>query len=93
MPELPEVERGRRIAESAFAGRTIVECHVADDDIVYEGVPPKEIVAALKGRKVLGVHRRGKHLFFELDERPWPLFHFGMTGAFCVPGEAPLDLA
>jgi len=28
------------------------------------------------------VRRRGKHLWLELDRRPWPAFHFGMTGRF-----------
>ena len=28
------------------------------------------------------VGRRGKHLWLELDRRPWLAFHFGMTGWF-----------
>jgi formamidopyrimidine-DNA glycosylase len=63
------------------------------DDIVYEGVPPATIRRRLSGRRVLAVERRGKHIFFVLDRRPWPLFHFGMTGAFQVPDETPLRLA
>jgi formamidopyrimidine-DNA glycosylase len=34
------------------------------------------------GRRVKAVHRHGKHLWFEMDRRPWPAFHFGMTGSF-----------
>ena len=93
MPELPEVERGRQIAETVAANRRIETCEAADDRIVFEGVAPQDFERAMVGRIVRAVHRRGKHLFFELDERPWPLFHFGMTGAFCVPGAAPLPLA
>ena len=26
--------------------------------------------------------RKGKHLLMELDARPWPLVHVGMTGSF-----------
>jgi formamidopyrimidine-DNA glycosylase len=37
--------------------------------------------------------RRGKHLWLELDRRPWPLFHLGMTGGFRVPDVPPLPLA
>jgi formamidopyrimidine-DNA glycosylase len=33
---------------------------------------------------VKAVHRRGKYLWFELDKRPWPSFHFGMSGSFRV---------
>ena len=84
MPELPEVERGRRIAESALCGRRITTAHVADDDIVFDGVTPREVARTLKGRTIAGVHRRGKHLWFELDRPPHPLLHFGMTGSFHV---------
>jgi formamidopyrimidine-DNA glycosylase len=44
------------------------------------------------GKRVLGVHRHGKHLWFELDRRPWPCLHFGMTGGFHVPGRKGVKL-
>jgi formamidopyrimidine-DNA glycosylase len=37
---------------------------------------------ALEGAVIQGAGRYGKHLWFELDRRPWPVFHFGMTGGF-----------
>ena len=92
MPELPEVERGRRIAESVAAGRRIARVKCAEDRIVYDGVAPSTVQRRLRGRDVVAVHRRGKQLWFELDEGPHPLFHFGMTGAFRVPTEATLPL-
>lgn len=93
MPELPEVERGRRIAEHAARGRLIVEVQIADDAIVFDGAAVEVVRAALVGARVQSVHRRGKYLWFALDRRPWPVFHFGMTGAFKVPGGAALPLA
>jgi len=92
MPELPEVERGRRIAERATAGRTIRRVKCAEDRIVYDGVAPSTVQRKLKGRRVEAVHRRGKQLWFELDVGPHPLFHFGMTGAFRVPHEQDMQL-
>lgn len=92
MPELPEVEFGRKVAARVAADRRIDRVWVADDDIVLED-GPKAVARALRGARVVGVRRRGKQLWFELDRRPWPLFHFGMTGAFRVPDEAPLELA
>ncbi len=92
MPELPEVERARKLAERVAAGRCITRVHCADDAIVFDGVSPRRIRGALRNRTVRGVGRRGKYLWFELDERPWPVFHFGMTGAFRVPHEDPLPL-
>jgi formamidopyrimidine-DNA glycosylase len=82
MPELPEVETARRRAERALRGRRIASVVVARDPIVYEGVPPARFAAALRGRRVLAVRRKGKHLWMELDRRPFVLFHFGMTGSF-----------
>jgi len=92
MPELPEVEFGRKVAERATLGRRIQRVWCADDRIVFEGVAPRAVARALRDRTVVAVRRHGKHLWFELDERPWPLFHFGMTGAFRVLEEPPLPL-
>ncbi len=82
MPELPEVETARRRAERALRGRRIAAVAVVPDPIVYDGVTPSRFAAALRGRRVRAVRRKGKHLWMELDRRPWPLFHFGMTGSF-----------
>jgi formamidopyrimidine-DNA glycosylase len=88
MPELPEVETGRRIADRALKGRVIETVAVTDDRIVFAGVTPKRFAAALRGRKVIATHRRGKYIWFELDQRPWPLFHYGMSGRFDVYSDA-----
>ena len=84
MPELPEVEAARRRVERAVRGRRIRDAEAVDDPVVFRGAPGRRIAAALVGRTVRRVRRRGKHLWFELDRRPWPSFHFGMTGAFAV---------
>ncbi len=80
MPELPEVETARRLAARILAGRRIVAVAAADDGIVYDGAAPARVAAALRGRRVVGVRRRGKYFWLELDRRPWPLLHLGMTG-------------
>ncbi|MHC4947748.1 MAG: DNA-formamidopyrimidine glycosylase family protein [Planctomycetota bacterium] len=93
MPELPEVEHARRLAERVARGRVIEHVTCARDPIVYESVGPARFGRALRGRRVRAVRRRGKHLWLELDDRPWPCFHFGMTGAFRVPDAPALRLA
>ena len=93
MPELAEVEYGRKLAERTCAGRRIVSVWCDDDRIVYDGIGPDHFEAALTGARVEAVRRHGKHLWFELDRRPWPTFHFGMTGAFRTPGAHTLELA
>ena len=93
MPELPEVERARRLIERVAGGQCIVRATCARDPIVYDGVRPIQMRGALVGRSVHAVARRGKHLWLELDRRPWPCFHLGMTGEFRTRGETPLKLA
>lgn len=93
MPELPECEYGRLVAESAAQGRVITGVRCARDPIVFDRVSPARMRNALLGARVDAVRRRGKHIWMELDRRPYPLFHFGMTGAFRVPGQQPLRLA
>lgn len=82
MPELPEVEAARRRLQRALRGRTIVSASALDDRIVFDQAPPRAVAAALRGARVCAVRRWGKHLWLELDRRPWPAFHFGMTGSF-----------
>lgn len=93
MPELPEIERARRLAERVAIDRRIdiVEC--ADDRIVLENMSSAQLRNLVQGRTVKAVCRRGKQLWFELDQPPHMLMHFGMAGGFRVPGEAVLKLA
>ena len=82
MPELPEVESQRRRVQRWLKGRRLAAVHTSDDPVVFAGRSARDVAAALRGRRVRAVHRRGKHLWVELDRRPWPAFHFGMTGWF-----------
>ena len=92
MPELPEVERGRRLAESVAGGRRIVHVWCADDEIVFDSIAPRAWRRALEGKRVEAARRWGKQLWFDLSAPPHPLFHFGMTGAFRTPTTTPLQL-
>jgi formamidopyrimidine-DNA glycosylase len=82
MPELPEVENARRHAERALVGRRVLQVVAFADPIVFDDTSPERFVRALRGRRIEAVRRKGKYLWMELDARPWPLFHFGMTGSF-----------
>lgn len=88
MPELPEVEAARALAEAVALGRRIVAARCAPDPIVFEGRGPAAVQRALVGRRVLATGRHGKHLWLELDGRPWPTFHFGMAGGLHAPERA-----
>jgi formamidopyrimidine-DNA glycosylase len=85
MPELPEVEAARLLARRVALGRKVVRVWCAVDPIVFEARSPRAFSNALVGRRVRDIGRHGKHLWLELDRRPWPCFHFGMTGEFHAP--------
>lgn len=93
MPELPEVERARRLAEQIGCGRTIKRVRCADDQIVFDGLSPQRIRRTLTGRRVESVGRKGKQFWLELDQRPSLLMHFGMAGGLHAPGVDALKLS
>ena len=99
MPELLEVETYRRQAE-AVVGRTIAAVEAPDEWFV-KGAVPAEVVAAVTGRTVTAVRRRGKLLVLDLDDgavgpeddgdRLRLGLRFGMTGRLLVDGTAAID--
>ena len=93
MPELPEVEYARKLAERVALGRRLDELRCDDDEIVFEGVPPAEVKCAVEGRTVRALRRHGKQLWFEFDGGPCLLIHLGMTGHIRTPGARRLKLA
>lgn len=92
MPELPEVERARRLAEAVVVGRRIERVWCGDDRIVFDAVGQRRWRRALEGRRVEAARRWGKQLWLQLDAAPHPLFHLGMSGALKTPGSAPIQL-
>lgn len=88
MPELPEVEARRTVAEQYLVGKTLRGATAARDPIVFDGVSPGRVERYLRGRTVRGVGRKGKHLWLELDRRPWLTLHFGMGGGFTAYRDA-----
>lgn len=88
MPELPEVESARRLAEKHLVGKRILNVKVVDDRIVFDGVLADSFAKQLKGRTIKASRRFGKQLWFDLDGPPHPTFHLGMTGTFQVKGQS-----
>lgn len=89
MPELPEVESARCLVERHCRGKRITSATAAADEKVIQGSTSAEVEAALLGRTVVAVHRRGKYFWWELDKGKHPLFHLGMAGGIIVRGETP----
>jgi formamidopyrimidine-DNA glycosylase len=79
VPELPEVETIRRQLAGRVAGRTIVDAQVRDP-LWCAPVPPADVEAALLGREIERLRRRGKYLIADLDEDQHLVMHLRMTG-------------
>lgn len=78
MPELPEVETVRRSLERLIVGQTIMTVEVRESRLRRPLAP--DFATALTGRTLQQIMRRGKYLYFLLDDgRVW-LVHLGMTG-------------
>ncbi|MBI2861749.1 MAG: bifunctional DNA-formamidopyrimidine glycosylase/DNA-(apurinic or apyrimidinic site) lyase [Chloroflexi bacterium] len=79
MPELPEAETICRDLAPHLVGRTIAEMHVYwEKAIAY--VNEEAFAAALTGRRVEGVARRGKYPILTLSAGLSLLIHLKMTG-------------
>ena len=87
MPELPEVETIRRQLAPRLEGRRIVRVAIHDPRWC-EPVAPAEVVAAVQGRRIEALRRRGKFFVFDLDDGRALVGHLRMTGRLFV-GRAP----
>jgi formamidopyrimidine-DNA glycosylase len=79
MPELPEVETVCRQLEPELAGRRIERLEVLDERW-SRPVAPAELGAAVSGRTIRGLGRRGKYLLLALDGAQTLVMHLRMTG-------------
>jgi formamidopyrimidine-DNA glycosylase len=95
MPELPEVEGYRALAERTALGRRIQRVDAPDAWYLKRGLIAVEAAAALEGRCFLTARRRGKLLLLDAggsDEVEVVLgLHFGMSGRLIVDGQASVD--
>ncbi|MDP9071856.1 MAG: formamidopyrimidine-DNA glycosylase [Actinomycetota bacterium] len=90
MPELPEVEAYRRLAEAAL-GRPIVEVDAPDAWFLKGGVDAKALRAALLGHPFTAARRIGKLLLLDISGGGVLGLHFGMTGRLVLDGRPGVD--
>lgn len=92
MPELPEVETIVQQLSASLVGQCLTATHIGWPGVVATP-SPDALAAALQGRTITGVRRRGK--FILIDVPPQVLVvHLRMTGRLylCDPtGPAPAD--
>lgn len=89
MPELPEVETTRRGLEPHLKGRRIVAAESRRSRMLRRQPRPRDFSDRLRGRTVLGLGRRGKFIFIDVEGDLTWVIHLGMSGRMQVadPGE------
>lgn len=89
MPELPEVETIRRQLAPLVEGRRLRRVEILDPRWC-QPLAPAELAAALQGRRVERLSRRGKYLVWNLQDDVHLVQHLRMTGAvLCEPRPEP----
>jgi formamidopyrimidine-DNA glycosylase len=84
VPELPEIEEYRQLAERAL-GRPIATVLVGDPRFVRGTTTPRQLGRVLRGNAFAGARRHGKLLVLELADGAHRLgLRFGMTGRLRV---------
>ena len=83
MPELPEVELVAQSLNALVKGRKIIVA-----ELLRERLAPAnsatEFGVRLKDATIMRVHRRGKHILFDLDNAETLIAHLRMSGRFML---------
>src|ERR671931_686384 len=89
VPELPEIETIRRHLAPHVEGRVLERLEIHDARWTLP-LAPEEVSAAVEGRRVGRLRRRGKYLVWELEGDAYLLLHLRMTGTLLLdPVGAP----
>jgi formamidopyrimidine-DNA glycosylase len=88
VPELPEVETIRRHLAPHVEGRRLERLHILDSRW-SRPLAPAEMAAAVEGRTVERLSRRGKYLVWELTDDAYLLLHLRMTGTLLLDAPDP----
>ncbi|MEO6655557.1 MAG: bifunctional DNA-formamidopyrimidine glycosylase/DNA-(apurinic or apyrimidinic site) lyase [Pyrinomonadaceae bacterium] len=83
MPELPEVELISRSLHTLVKGRTIASAELLRERLAPDITPPN-FSEELRNSKINHVHRRGKHILFDLSGEKTLIVHLRMSGRFSL---------
>ena len=83
MPELPEVETIARSLNSLVAMRKIARA-VLNRPRLAPGSTPDSFAGTLRDTTINFVHRRGKHILFDLSNGNTLIVHLRMSGRFSL---------
>ncbi|MGQ0542610.1 MAG: bifunctional DNA-formamidopyrimidine glycosylase/DNA-(apurinic or apyrimidinic site) lyase [Blastocatellia bacterium] len=90
MPELPEVEIVARSLEKLISGRKIASAQLLRSRLAPD-ITSRKFAGKLKESSVNFVHRRGKHILFDLENGLTLITHLRMTGRFMLLGADVID--
>jgi formamidopyrimidine-DNA glycosylase len=83
MPELPEVELVAKSLHALVKNRRIITAELLRERLAPFN-SPEDFAARLKETTISRVHRRGKHVLFELENGNTLIAHLRMTGRFMI---------
>lgn len=83
MPELPEVELISRSLHSLIKGRTILSAKLLRLRLAPD-ISPVKFSNKLRRTTINFVHRRGKHILFDLSNEKTLIVHLRMSGRFSL---------
>jgi len=83
MPELPEVELVAKSLDALVRGRKVIAAELLRARLAPFN-PPEDFAGRLKDTIINRVHRRGKHVLFELENGNTLITHLRMTGRFMI---------
>jgi len=83
MPELPEVEIVARSLNKVISGRSIVAAELLRSRLAPDSTPAT-FSRRLSDATINFVHRRGKHVLFDLDNGRTLITHLRMSGKFML---------
>lgn len=83
MPELPEVETISKALDKLVRGRTISAARLLRQRLAPD-ISPASFAKALRNTTINFVHRRGKHILFDLSNNKTLIVHLRMSGRFSL---------
>ncbi len=83
MPELPEVELVVKALNQLVSNRRIIVAELLRQRLAPDN-PVDEFAVRLKNAAIMSVHRRGKHILFDLDNAETLIAHLRMSGRFML---------
>ncbi len=82
MPEMPEVETVRQVLRTQILGLKITKVLPLYPNMI-KNILPLDFVDQLTGKTIFEVYRKGKYLFFELDDC-YLISHLRMEGKYFI---------